>query len=95
MDREKLIPLLNRYYNGQITTNDIYNILYDYCIEQGKDEYNTKQFLNIIINSAVNEIPILSIAVEYYEHKFSVCKVIKERNLYEANISNNKILLVY
>lgn len=95
MDREKLISLLNRYYNGQITTNDIYNILYDYCIEQGKDDYNTKQFLNIIINSAVNKIPILYIAVEYYEHKFSVCKVIKERSPYEANIGNNKILLVY
>lgn len=95
MDREKLIPLLNRFYNGQITTNDIYNILYDYFIEQGKDDYNTKQFLNIVINSAVNKIPILSIAVEYYEHKFSVCKVIKEQNPYEANIGNTKILLVY
>jgi hypothetical protein len=95
MDRKTLVLLLNNYYSNELSIEEGCTLLYDYCIEKGKDPELTKQFLNIISNDIDNLVSILPYAVEYFENKFSICKIIRFPNMYEANNTKYKVLLVF
>lgn len=87
MDREEFVNICKAYYSNSLNTEVAFRILYNYCMEKNKDINETQKFLNIIINMPAIFYNCLSIAIEYYEHKFNIVKTI--------NISTNTILFIY
>lgn len=73
MDKESFLKYLN--------TNNLTDILYEYCLEKGKKTADITQFIiavrtidpfGSLLNNCVND------AVKYYKDKFSITSVIDE-----------------
>ena len=57
MDKQKFLQLVQDYYNGVINQELAYELIYQYCIEKGKDKDATKIFVGFITsfsNSSYN-----------------------------------------
>lgn len=75
MDKKKLLDILNK----DITHKDAEIIIYDYCIENGKDESETDKFILLLkmtpfMNACFNT------ALDYYKRKFNITSVIDTNN---------------
>lgn len=73
MDKDSFLEYLN--------TNNITNILYEYCLEKGKKSADITQFIIAIktIDPFGNLLGYcVSDAIKYYEDKFSIISVIDE-----------------
>lgn len=83
MDREKLVSILN----GKHDLTSYIELLIDYCVEEHKKPIKeTKTFINIISQTPFFS-NCLNIAIEYYEKKFNIVKVIDTKT--------NNIILIY
>lgn len=82
MDREKLISILN----GKHNFTSYIELLVDYCVEEHKKPIeDTKIFIDIITKTPFFS-GCLNTAIEYYEKKFNIVKVIDTK-------TNNTILI--
>lgn len=82
MDREKLLAILNR----KADLSSYIELLVDYCVEEHKKPIeDTKTFINIIAQTPFFS-GCLNTAVEYYEKKFNIVKIIDTK-------TNNTILI--
>lgn len=81
MDRERLVSILNEKQDFA----PYIELLIDYCIEHNKPIEETKTFVNIIAQTPLFS-GCLNTAIEYYEKKFNIVKVIGTK-------TNNTILI--
>lgn len=82
MDREKLLAILNR----KADISSCIELLVDYCVEEHKKPIeDTKIFIDIITKTPFFS-GCLNTAIEYYEKKFNIVKVIDTK-------TNNTILI--
>ena len=82
MDREKLLAILNK----EADVSSYIKLLVDYCVEEHKKPIeDTKTFINIITQTPFFS-SCLNTAIEYYEKKFNIVKVIDTK-------TNNTILI--
>ena len=82
MDREKLLAILNR----KADISSYIELLVDYCVEEHKKPIeDTKIFIDIITKTHFFS-DCLNTAIEYYEKKFNIVKVIDTK-------TNNTILI--
>lgn len=82
MDREKLLAILKR----EADISSYIELLVAYCVEEHKKSIeDTKTFINIIAQTPFFS-SCLNIAIEYYEKKFNIVKVIDTK-------TNNTILI--
>ena len=83
MDREKLLAILNR----KADISSYIELLVDYCVEEHKKPIeDTKIFIDIITKTPFFS-GCLNTAIEYYEKKFNIVKVIDTKT--------NNIILIY
>lgn len=75
MDKNKLLDILGR----DITHKDAEIIIYDYCIENGKDESETDKFI-LLLKMTPFMNACFSIALDYYKRKFNITSVIDANN---------------
>lgn len=73
MDKQTIINLSNQFYNNQIPKEGP-RIVYNYCIEKGKDPNLTNTFIQMSLqlgffNSLYQQV------LEYYQRQFEVCLV--------------------
>ena len=61
MDKQRFLQLVQDYYNGVINQETSYELIYQYCIEKGKDKSATEIFVNFVTSfSSPVFNPILS-----------------------------------
>ena len=60
MDKQRFVQLITNYYNGVIKQEELYELIYSYCIDKGKEPEITETFANFI-TSFGNLMPILDI----------------------------------
>ena len=75
MDKKKLLDILNK----DITHKDAEIIIYDYCIENGKDESETDKFI-LLLKMTPFMNACFNIALDYYKRKFNIISVIDTNN---------------
>ena len=50
MDKQRFLQIVNGYYNNKISGQDIYELIYEYCIDKGKDAEATKKYVQFILS---------------------------------------------
>lgn len=48
MDKQRFLQLVQDYYNGVTNKELAYELIYQYCIEKGKDKSATEIFVNFV-----------------------------------------------
>lgn len=74
MDRTEIVRLSHAYNSSTLTTEDVSKFLLSYCIEKGKDELLSRQFIAFIMFSH-NELPLFIYVLGLYEREFTICKL--------------------
>lgn len=72
MDRDEILSLTRKINSGLLGTEDMFKTTVDYCIEKGKDMSLSQQLVMILLRSGKIMGPF-SIALEYFQKKFSIC----------------------
>lgn len=74
MDRDYILTLTrNSIFDRNVSYQDVYQILYNYCIEYGKDPKLTQSFIEIFKSDIIKLSLLFSIALEYYRKKYNIC----------------------
>jgi hypothetical protein len=79
MDRESFIKIYYNFLSNSLSHKDIYNLLKCYCIEHEKPEIYIEKFINLVMSSSFLGFSIQT-AVNYYDNKFSVTKILDKNN---------------
>ena len=82
MDREFIVEVSRRSSNPK--DSDVIEVLKNYCLEHGKNEVDTMQFISVLLSSVMWYSAFLY-ALNYYESKYHIIKL----------INNNQILKIY
>lgn len=61
-------------FGHNISNRDATNLLIQYCIDKGKRESDATEVAHLIMHTPFLE-KCLSVALEYYENKFNICKL--------------------
>ena len=72
MDRNEILSLTRKISSGLLGTEDMFKTIVDYCIEKGKDMSLSQQLVMILLRSG-KIMGSFSIALEYFQKKFSIC----------------------
>lgn len=82
MDRNKVIDIAKKIRgisNSYTSINDVIELLKCYCLEKGKSNKETMQFLSIVTHTAFLS-ECIQTALDYYEHKFEINKIFDKNN---------------
>lgn len=77
MDKKTLISILE---DNNHSLGNIQKVIYDYCIEMGKDEKDTDAFIAYISSTLFFLRPCFDTAVNYYKNKFNIVELIDSNN---------------
>lgn len=83
MDRETIIKLSNLFYIEKEITLEFKDLLIDYCcnIHDKKEEDVEKLWDSITNNNTILLGPILSVCLDYYNNKYNIIKIFKDKKL--------------
>lgn len=72
MDRKTFMDL---HYNKtqQSSIEDIDNLIVEWCVEAGKEEYQSRVFVEVLKRQWLIYSSIYSFVLEYYKRKFNIC----------------------
>lgn len=92
MVRDKIISIGTKYYiSKEIEKKDIQEVIKSYCEEHGKTE-NVDLFITLLFLSN-HYYPYFNHALAYYEHKFSINKIVKTNIIDNQEV--NQVILIY
>ena len=100
MNRDQFVSFLHNYYiNNRIDIKESLNLISEYCIEHCKNEDSIKNLIELLTKNTAIISSFLIDPIDYYEHKFNICKLYKN-NRYEELIntgitSNKKVILIF
>ena len=77
MDKKTLISILE---DKSHSLGNVQKVIYDYCIEMGKDEKDTDTFIAYISNTLFFLRPCFETALNYYKNKFNIAEIIDSNN---------------
>lgn len=96
MDRETILRLSKEFnFNNTLSSNDISNLITQYCIENNKSEYDTNIFIQYILKDFNIAMYCVGYALQYYEAKFNICKVWSAPNPYQIRDKERKLLKIF
>lgn len=75
MDRNETVRISRLAAFGGLTESDANMVLMQYCIEHGKPYYETTMFVMNVLKSKQLLAHCLSIALSFYERKFTIYKL--------------------
>lgn len=78
MDKGKIILISKEISSGYLKSEDMIEVIVDYCIEKGKDIYKSQQFAITLLKLGQIMGPFL-IALEYFQKKFNICTITDEQ----------------
>ena len=94
MDRNETVRISRLAAFGGLTETDVYMVLMQYCIEQGKPHYETTLFVtHVLINKQLMAY-CFNFALSFYEGKFTVCKLWSAPNPLN-NTGERKLLQIF
>lgn len=78
MNKERFVEIRTKELNNFLSTQDVSEVLYDYCEEKGMTSSQTelvKQCINIIMHDPIAFRNYYAIAVHYFNIKFNICEL--------------------
>ena len=84
MDRDEIIRISRLFAFSRLTNQDISKLLIEYCnVEHNKPLKETCTFISTLLQHSELLPLYIHKALEYYENKFTICKLydIKQRKL--------------
>lgn len=82
MDRDYVLTLTrNSVFDRNVSYQDVYQVLYNYCIEFGKNPKLTQSFIEIFKADIIKLSLLFSIALEYYRKKYNICILQKKEQI--------------
>lgn len=91
MDRDYIIHIVNLDVFGGLRDIDMIPITYQFLLEKGKDPEIVSKFIDMLKSSTFNRVLLIhcfNTALEYFEHKFGVCR------LYECTKDGERIKVI-
>lgn len=74
MDRESTIVVLLNANNNQLTMLDVVKTIKDYCLEHGKNELLTMQFIKGVINTPL-ATRFFEESLSYFDRKYEIARL--------------------
>ena len=95
MDRNETVRISRLAAFGGLTESDANIVLMQYCIEHGKPYYETTMFMMNVLKSKQLLAHCLSIALSFYERKFTVYKLWSGHNPLNILGQESKFLQIF
>lgn len=95
MDRNETVRISRLASFGGLTDSDVNVVLMQYCIEHGKPYYETSMFVMNMLKSDRLLAHCLSIALSFYERKFTICKLWSAPNPLSIMGQERKLLQIF
>lgn len=95
MDREETLRLSRLAAFGGLSLTDIFKVITEYCLEKGKKDSD----IAILKEYLVKNLFILNYcmiqSLEYFEKKFTICKVWSAPNPLNNQGQERKVILIF
>lgn len=75
MDRDETVRISRLANFGGLTESDVNIVLMNYCLEHGKPYYETSLLIIKVLSDSSLLRHYFGTALEYYERKFTICKL--------------------
>lgn len=95
MDREETVRISRLAAFGGLTANDISKLLIEYCtVDHNKSIELTNRLITILLQSQIFLHTYIQVALEYYERKFTICKLYSAPNPSD-NMGQRRLLQIF
>ena len=74
MDRNDTVVVLTNRSNNQLTVSDVATTIRDYCLEHGKNELLTMQFIKGVINTPL-ATRFFQESLDYFDRKYEIARL--------------------
>ena len=95
MDRNETVRISRLAASGGLTESDANIVLMQYCIEHGKPYYETVMFVMNVMKNKQLLAHCLSIALSFYERKFTIYKLWSAPNPLNNMGQERKLLQIF
>lgn len=95
MDKNETVRIARLAAFGGLTESDASTVLMQYCIEHEKPYYETAMFVMNMLKSKQLLAHCLSIALNFYERKFTICKLWSAPNPLNIMGQERKLLQIF
>lgn len=93
MDRNETIRIAKLVAFGGLTESDASILLIQFCKENGKTSIEAVDFVTSILRNKELLLYCINVALDFYERKFTVCKLWGPINLYSIGQKRNLLLI--
>lgn len=93
MNREGVLRISRLAAFGSLTETDISILLTNYCLEHGKDAFNTQLFITYLLGTPF-VMSYFMIALKWYEDKFTINKLYSKPNPMSTG-DGRRVLLIF
>lgn len=96
MGRDEIIRISRLAAFGGLTANDISKLLIEYCtVDHNKSIELTNRLITILLQSQIFLHTYIQVALEYYERKFTICKLWSALNPLNNMGQERKLLQIF
>ena len=101
MDRETILGILRKYSFGvqAMDMEDIIKVVTSFIIDKGKTEKEAHTFISAVLSHPLECGTLImecySIAMQYYERKFSICKLYSAPDTLKQQGKERTLLLIF
>lgn len=95
MNRDEIIRISKLATFDGLTANDISKLLIEYCtVDHNKSIELTNRLITILLQSQIFLHTYIQVALEYYERKFTICKLYSAPNPSD-NMGQRRLLQIF
>lgn len=95
MDRDEIVRISKLTAFGGLTESDANIMLMQYCIEQGKSYCEAAPFVAHILRNRQLMLYYFNFALNFYERKFTICKLWSASNPLNNIEQERKLLQIF
>lgn len=76
MDKDKFMALLEKHYSKRLTHSDALQLIFEYCLERGKEEDICRKFIDVLPLTPYF-LHCFEQALHWYKAKFNITEIMK------------------
>ena len=95
MDRDETVRISRLAAFNRLSESDASVLLMQYCIEHGKPYYETTIFVTNVLGNRQLLAHCFSIALSFYERKFTIYKLWSAPNPLNNQRQERKVILIF
>lgn len=95
MDREETLRLSRLAAFGKLSWADILRVITEYCLEKGKKDSDIAILREYLAKDIFALHSCMTQALEYFEKKFTICKIWSAPNPLNNQGQERKVILIF